>query len=199
MTELSSILSELGLPTSPRESSVPRAVVKSRLLELMGTDDLEALGAIYAFLNSESSKMVEPPLAFPEYHAFFLHYYEMCLIENPQGHWSDTRYSAGWDLVNWFAALWRDRSVPRQALGDIKSMLARLYQRGDLELRTCIVTAMLEHLFEQVPIRKFFDDWKDNPTLASAHRQAMQWVQGGEESPLGKSRRLTKSTGRKSR
>jgi len=34
--------------------------------------------------------------------------------------------------------------------------LGRLYTEGDEKLRTCIVAATLEHLFEQKDIREFF-------------------------------------------
>jgi hypothetical protein len=183
---IKNILIELGMPTGPRETGVARPVLRSRLMELMGSDDPEVLGIVYSFINSERAKMVGPPLIFGDYHLFTLRYYERCLREDPDGDWSDSRYSAGWDLVNWFAILWRDNDIPKRSLNEIKDMLARLYTEGDDELRTCIVTATLEHLFEQEPIRKFFDDWKSDPVLALAYSEAIQWREGGGKSPLCK-------------
>ena len=50
-----------------------------------------------------------------------------------------------------------------------------VYKNGDDRLRTCIVTATLEHLFERKAIRKYFADWQDDATLAVAYDQACLW------------------------
>jgi hypothetical protein len=50
-------------------------------------------------------------------------------------------------LVNIFGSLWRDSSAPREIVKELKDWLGRLYVEGDEKLRTCIVTATLEHLF----------------------------------------------------
>jgi len=88
--------------------------------------------------------------------------------------------------VNIFAHMWRDSSVPRSVLHDLKAWLGRLYIAGDAEIRTCIVQATLEHLFEQKQIREFFSDWQDNEILAVAHQEASEWYKGGGHSSLGK-------------
>lgn len=71
------------------------------------------------------------------------HYQERCLREEPDGEWSDSRYSPANDLVNIFASLWRDSSVPRPVLEDLRDWLGRLYEQGDSDIRTCIVQATL--------------------------------------------------------
>ncbi len=129
---------------------------------------------------------IEPPISISEYIEFSKRYYERCLKENPDGDWSDSRYSAGADVVNIFASLWRDSSVPRPVLEDLKMWLARLYREGDTEIRTCVVQATLEHLFEQKQIREFFADWLNDEVLAVAHAEASEWYKGGGSSPLGK-------------
>ena len=115
-----------------------------------------------------------------------MQYYERCLKEDPKSKWADSRYSAGATLVNVFASLWRDSSVPREVVKDLKTWPGRLYAAGDESLRTCIVTATLEHLFEQKDIREFFSDWKKEPVLAIAHKEACAWYLGGGKTPLGK-------------
>jgi hypothetical protein len=50
--------------------------------------------------------------------------------------------------------------------------MAALYKEGDQRLRTCIVQATLEHLFERKPIKKYFSDWKQNPMLRDAFEEA---------------------------
>jgi hypothetical protein len=129
---------------------------------------------------------IEPPLSISEYKDFVKYYYERCILENPQGQWSENRYIAGGTLVNIFATLWRDSSVPREILQELKAWLAHLYKANDAEIRTCLVQATLEHLFEQEDIRKFFSDWKDDLELGIAHKEASEWYLGGGWTPLGK-------------
>jgi hypothetical protein len=151
----------------------------------MASTDIEILGFTYALLSDRRIR-IEPPVPLDDYVKFVKLYYERCFRENPDGEWSDSRYSAGMDLVNLFAHLWRDSSVPRPILDDLKVWLGRLYKKGDPDIRICIVQATLEHLFEQEQLREFFSDWKDDKVLAVAHEQASEWYKGGGRSPLGK-------------
>jgi hypothetical protein len=93
---------------------------------------------------------------------------------------------AGTELVNIFVRLWKDASVPRPGLEDLKGWLETLYREGDQAIRTCVIQATLEHLFEQEQIREFFSDWQKDGELALAHREASEWYKGGGSSPLGK-------------
>jgi len=143
----------------------------------MHTDDIEALGALYEFLTEKRFySRVSPPLSFEDYHLFVVRYYERCLREDPEGQWCNSRYSAGWDLVNWFKGLWQDSYVPRSALWELKEWLARLYKQGDEKLRVCLITATLEHLFEDRSIAKYFADWRKDPELASAYDEALGYA-----------------------
>lgn len=188
-SELDPVLSELGLPTSAKGVSTPRTLSKGRLLEIMSSGDIEVLGAVYTFImDSKNSQRVDPPLLYDDYQRFLLNYYERCLREDPQSSWADSRYSAGWDLVNWFSYIWQDNNIPRSGVAELKQLLARLYREGDEKLRTCIVTATLEHLFEQKSIRKYFQDWRNAPVLGTAYQQAIEWVNSGQKTPLGKRR-----------
>jgi hypothetical protein len=162
-------------------------VALSDIQRWMSSTDIEILGFTGALLDDRRFR-IEPPITLDDYTKFEKHYYERCLRENPDGEWSDSRYSAGWDLVNIFAHLWRDSSVPRPVLDDLKAWLGRLYKEGDPDIRTCIVQATLEHLFEQEQIREFFADWQDEKILAVAHEEASDWYKGGGSSPLGKPR-----------
>jgi hypothetical protein len=65
---------------------------------------------------------------------------------------------------------------------ELKDWLGRLYAEGDESIRTCIITATLEHLFEQKDIRESFPDWKKDPVLAITHREACV-VLGWREDP----------------
>jgi hypothetical protein len=185
---LQEIISKLWT-TPERAEWTPKTdvVAFSDVQRWMASTDIEILGFTSALLSNRCFR-VEPPITLEDYIQFAKHYYERCLRENPDGEWSDSRFSAGTDLVNIFANLWRDSSVPRPVLVDLKSWLGRLYKEGDPDLRIGMVQATLEHLFEQEQIREFFSDWRDDEVLATAHDEASEWYKGGGHSPLGKPR-----------
>jgi hypothetical protein len=183
---LQEILGQLwNTPANAEWTPKTDVVALSDIQRWMQSGDIETLGFIHALL-SERRFRVEPAITVAEYVHFTKHYYERCMRENPEGDWSTPRYIAGGELVNIFASLWRDSSVPRPVLEDLKVWLARLYKEGDSAIRTCVVQATLEHLFEQKPIREFFADWLNDEVLAVAHAEASEWYKGGGSSPLGK-------------
>jgi hypothetical protein len=185
---LQEIISKLW--TTPEHAEwIPKTdtVAFSDIQRWMATSDIEILGFTRALLSDRRFR-IEPPVPRDDYIEFTKHYYERCLLEDPDGDWSDSRHSAGMDLVNLFAYWWRDSSVPRPVLDDLKAWLGRLYKDGDPDLRISMVQATLEHLFEHEQIRKFFSDWKHDEVLAVAHEAASEWYQGGGSSPLGKPR-----------
>jgi hypothetical protein len=159
-------------------------------------DDIEVLGFTNALIHDARFR-VEPSLTPNECKSLAMHYYERYLKEDPKGKWADSRFSAGTALVNVFASLWRDSSVPREVVKQLKVWLGRLYAEGDEKIRTCIVTATLEHLFEQEDIREFFSDWKKDPALAIAHKEASAWYLGGGKTPLGRPPSLPRKRPRK--
>jgi hypothetical protein len=183
---LQEIISKLW--TTPEHAEwIPKTdtVEYSDVQSWMASGDIEILGLTHHLLSDRRFR-IEPSVPIRDYITFTKHYYERCLLENPDGAWSDSRHSAGMDLVNLFAHSWRDSSVPRSVLDDLKVWLGRLYKDGDPDLRISLVQATLEHLFEQKQIRRFFDDWKNDEVLAVAHEQASDWYKGGGRSPLGK-------------
>lgn len=171
MSALEEILDELeGTGRVPRE----------RVLGWMGEESLEALGALSSLLwEGRGSRRVEPPLYFEEHQAFAKHYLGRCLREDREGEWADSAYSAGYSLLVWLAGTWRERVDRPEALDDWKGWLAELYRAGDASLRTCLVDATLEHLFEIPEVSQYFRDWKDDPVLEEAYERALGWVEGG--------------------
>jgi hypothetical protein len=166
---------------TPKTDMVPLSDVQ----DWMASSDIEILGFTHNLVCNRRFR-IEPSISLSEYIEFIKHYCERCLRENPDGEWSDSRYSAGMDLVNIFASLWKDSSVPRTVLTDLKTWLGQLYKQSDAQIRTCIVQATLEHLFEQKDIRKFFSDWSEDEVLTVAHKEASEWYKGGGTSPLGR-------------
>lgn len=185
MEHLQNVIAELGLR---HEGQPPKSISRTRILELTQDGDVNVLGAVYAFItNPQASQHIDPPLLFEDYYAFLTMYYARCLKEDPQSAWADSRFSAGLDFVNWFASLWHDTTIPRSSLTDLKNWLGGIYREADEALRVSIVQATLEHLFEQNSIREFFSEWKNDPVLQVAYSEAIQWVKGGGNTPLGKS------------
>lgn len=154
----------------PKISRVPLSDVK----EWMTSDDLEVLGFIDSLIH-EHRIQIEPALPLADYVEWVKHYYGRCFHENPDGEWSDSSYSAGWTLVSIFVSLWDDDKVNRKYVLELKNWLAKTYKSADERLRTCIVNATLEHLFERKQIGKYFSDWKSDPVLAAAYVQACLW------------------------
>jgi hypothetical protein len=186
MERASEIANQLDMEGQQR--SVHPTVVR----ELMKEKNIEVLGVLYALIMQQSRR-INPPLEFEEIFDFVVSYYRRCFKEKPpKVGWASTNYSAGWDLVNWFSVLFADKSVPRAYLLKLKDWMAELYKTGDDELRACLVNATLEHLFEQKKIRKFFEDWKNDPILSVAHAEALEWVTRGGATPLGKPNWLKK-------
>ncbi len=170
---LNEVVSAMGVEAAePLTSPIDLNKVK----EWMLSDDLEVLGAVFELLmNRRYADRVKPELTLSDYQGFVTRYYERCMLEDPDGDWADSRYSAGWSLVNWFKGLWDDSDVPRSVVADTKSWIARVYKEGDQEIRTCLITATLEHLFERRDIQKFFQDWKQDDVLRTAYSEAAEW------------------------
>ena len=157
------------------------------LREWMMSGDIEILGFAYARMCDKRFR-IEPSISHEEYVEFVKHYFARCFRENPDGAWSDSRWTAGWNFVNLFGSLWRDSRCPRRLLHDLKEWLAHLYRDSDEEIRICIVQASLEHLIEPRPIRNFFSDWQKDPVLRLAYDEACLWPDGDGRTPLGKPR-----------
>ena len=165
----------------PKVKTIPLALIK----EWMKSSDIEVLGLVESIIFERRFR-IEPDLSLDDYMPFFRIYYGRCFRENPDGDWSDSRWTAGWDLANVLSSLWHSKSVPREILDEWKKWLEDLYKEGSQEIRTCIVQATLEHLLEQKAFRKFFSDWKDDAVLKQAYEKALEWHEGGGRTPLGK-------------
>jgi hypothetical protein len=139
------------------------------------SNDIEVLGAAFRLLhNPEQYTRVSPPLTFNDYRNFHIKYFARCLREDPKGDWCESRYLAGHSLVRWFKGLWSDQDIPREALAELKALLGQLAKEPDEGLRNCILTAVLEHLFEDEDILAFFSEWKEDRGLRSIYDEARE-------------------------
>lgn len=158
-------------PTKAREIS------KEEVFNWMRSRDIEVQGCIFTEISDwERAKHIRPPLDFEDYYGFVVPHLERCIEENPDGEWSNSRYLAGYGLVNWIVTFWNDAAVPRTKLVEIKHRLAELYKRGDAGVRDAVLNAVLEHLFENSQLADFFKDWLADPILAPVYRDALLWT-----------------------
>jgi len=169
-----SLLNEIVSLLMAENNKIP--IPREKVKKWMKSDNLEVLGAVFSLLTEKPYYLnIAPPFSIEDYHPFMKHYYKRCFLENPDGEWSSSRYEAGWSFVYWFIGLWDDSEVSRHMIDELKIFLAQLYKNGDDNLRTCIVTATLEHLFERRYISQYFADWKNDPILKIAYSEAMEW------------------------
>lgn len=171
--QLSDVVSSFGTPETPSSQSIARDKVRAWLASI---DDIEAQGALCSYLlDEEYSSRIAPPLEFSDFHPFVSNYLLRCIQDDPQGEWSDTRYGAGMALANWFKALKADKTVPRQALDDIKLSIQRLLDSSDEAVRDGILNGVLEHIFEDHDARRLFEDWRQHPRYAELYKAACEW------------------------
>jgi hypothetical protein len=85
-------------------------------------------------------------------------------------------YIAGHELARIYKH-WRSRARAPDVLKHARHELARLYLTGDDALKRRVVDGAVEHIFESVPCRADFDEWKAEPALATAIMEAMAWAE----------------------
>jgi hypothetical protein len=140
----------------------------------MGTDDIEAMGALMSLLSETRNLWrIQPQLNDDDLYSFVARYYSRVLLENPDGEWSDSRTTAGWDFAKWFLQLWDDASVPRDVLLRLKRILEEVCKMGGINICNALVTAVMEHLFKKPGLRAYFADWHDDPLLGPVYNEAI--------------------------
>jgi hypothetical protein len=168
MTDLDSIERFL---MAENAAPLPKAAVQ----KWMKTDNITVMGAVFSLIhNPKKRALISPALDFTDYQMFHLKYYEQCIKKNPDDEWADSRYTAAHSLVSWFTHLWSEREKRGKALRQLKSLIKRLYLNQAPEIKTAIITGILEHLFRDSAIRTFFDDWKTAPFLRNAYEEGTQ-------------------------
>lgn len=85
---------------------------------------------------------------------------------------------AGYDFARYFKRLWDQPSVPKSAVKDLKTSLARVYSAAPDTVRRNIINSALEQLFQTPDILKYFADWKEDALLKSAYDDARESVLG---------------------
>lgn len=161
---LKDIVSELD-----KSAPIRREVIKG----WMDTQDIEAMGALMSLLaDQKHSQRIDPPIVFEEYFPFAARYYERSIRDNPDGEWSDSRTTAGYDFAKWFIQLWEDRTSYESKIKQLEMLLKKLYEEGDEKFRSDLVIMVLEHLFQDPEIADYFADWQKDSLLSPAYAEA---------------------------
>ncbi len=151
-------------------------LARAAVLEFGNSLNLAVLGVLaYVLVRTDLAMRIVPPLSILERQNLLLKYWERCILENPaDDEFVGGRYISAGEVLGWFTALWRDKSVDRAVVAVAKNWLGDLYRKGGDEVRTCIVQAVLEHFLDGRDIRDFFADWKRDPLLAVAYKEATE-------------------------
>jgi hypothetical protein len=149
-------------------------VSRSELMKWMSAESLDVRGAVYSLITNRTfSARIEPALDFVDFCDFATAYLKDCIEHNPDGEWTDSRYLAGHQLVQWFMEL-RGRGESKRLSGLVEG-LADLYRGGDSGVRDGIVNGLLEHLFENKGFSELFKGWHKDGELAEAYEAACLW------------------------
>jgi hypothetical protein len=160
----------------------PQKVPASEVKNWLRHRSLDVL-SVATDLILEHSRKIEPPLTMQEICDAVRDYYRRCLQEDRESEFVPSFHMAGYELVRWFRKLWGDPDVPREYLGDLKTMLAELYKASDEKKADRLVNAVIEHLFEMPEIAEFFANWKSDAALSTGFARAMEWVEKSPTKP----------------
>ena len=156
-----------------REGSIP----KVDIVEGISGDDPELAGAVYDIITTDRlKKRIEPPLADEELENLLIRYFERCILTDPKGEWTLTRYGAAWEAQGCMLNLWDSEGGSSKSFARWKKSLEKLYRAGDEGIKRALVDGILEHLFEEKGVRQFFADWKTDPELKIAYDEAQLWA-----------------------
>lgn len=156
-----------------RKAPIPWA----EILAGMRADDTEVAGAVYDIVTTdEVRKKIDPPLTDYELRQFIVGYLERCILTDPKGEWTLTRYGAAWEAQRYMLELWDREGGICDSLISWKKWMEKLYRVGDEGIKRAIVDGIMEHLFEEKGLRDLFADWKPDPQLKTAYDEAKLWA-----------------------
>jgi hypothetical protein len=156
-----------------QEGRISKADIVAGIL----SDDTELAGAIYDIVTTDKlRKRIEPPLTDEELGNLEMRYFERCILTDPKGEWTLTRYSAAWEAQRCMLDLWDSKGGDSQPFVKWKKWMENLYRVGEEAIKRAVVDGILEHLFEEKGLRKFFADWKADSELKTAYDEAQLWA-----------------------
>lgn len=156
-----------------RDGSIPKADI----LAGIRSDDVELSGAIYDIVTTDQlRKRIEPPLTGEEFDNLITEYFERCILADPKGERTLTRYGAAWEAQGCILGAWESEGESSESFVRWKKWMEKLYRAGDERIRRAIVDGILEHLFEKKGLPQSFSDWKADSELRVAYDEAQLWA-----------------------
>jgi hypothetical protein len=159
-------------------------IPEHKLLNAMDSSNLIA-NCIAHEIVTEAYQRVHPELDLVRVGEFLLDYYLNCIEREPPPEPQDDAelrddelhrpYEAGRLLIGFVVNMWRLRPETDALIDDCVQRVTNLYLKSNQEIRLCIETAFLEHVFERPELRPLFAHWANHPELAEAHRMCMEW------------------------
>lgn len=149
----------------------------NKIEKWMASEDIEVQGAAYRIFD-QLQHLIETMPEMKDIIHFYISFFRRCIIENPEGEYSENRWTATYSLVRFYKALKKDVAVPKNFLAEIRLMLSEVYKGGDEAVRQAIVDGSLEHLFEDSEILNDFKDWKNDNILKLAFEKALKFSKG---------------------
>ncbi len=126
------------------------ALDKKEVEILWGTDDIDVLGGVYVLLTEEKffSKLKDEYF-FDEVFNFSNRYYKVCLIEDPDSDWSDSRFTVCHEILRCCESWQSDPNIENKYL---TMMLEWLKELADEESDTTkyLYTYVIPQLMELI-------------------------------------------------
>lgn len=155
-------------------------IPRTKIFQWMECDDVEVLYLLVSYINiKEFYLRVRPYLSIDDYHAIYLKYFGLAIQSNQlRKEWphSTYKYEASSSAVNWFREIWRSKDDRQDLILGFKNWIENLYKNSDENSRKCIITSMLEYLFEDKEVLLFFSDWEEDSVLFLAYDEAMRYA-----------------------
>ncbi len=148
-------------------NNTKETIPQSMIMSAFNSSDHELKGIAYTIISTSTlSKNIKPCLSFNDYFHYVNDYIQYCIIENPDGDWSDSRYSACWDYANWFNCWFNSKGIDVKYLEIIKENIEKLYKNSDSEIQLAIETGFLEHILRNKKTIDFFSNWSQDEILS---------------------------------
>jgi hypothetical protein len=143
------------------------------------SDDPEILGAVVELVG-QHSELIDPPLSPMDVGELLMRNFSVALRLRPLppvGSHAFSAYEAARELGGWFEAemSFADGRAEEEAYA-MAQRLAAEFKSADDEGKNCMVTGLLEHLFENEKLKALFTTWKDDPELWEAYQASLQWA-----------------------
>lgn len=176
-------IDRIGQIFSATQTGAPpcHRVSQSELMSLMKDDDLEVQGCVYAHLEAPNAlNCVDPPLTSNDWEQFAQSYLGRCILQNPDGEWAHGSFPAAWDSVSLVRNIFNRANSVEADRQNIKRWIENLLRASSGISREAIVTGLLEHVFEEKQILRYFEIWRDDPDFSGAYQDAILWsLKGG--------------------